>query len=85
MLLDSRYFAPFMISAERLGQLNSHVISNTLKELDAALTSPEVAHEEIVVVKENDLGKEIIIEQNIDDLIPEPTTSFVNVDDIKEA
>ena len=42
MLLDSRYFAPFMISAERLGQLNSHVISNTLKELDAALTSPEV-------------------------------------------
>ena len=85
MLLDSRYFAPFMISAERLSQLNSHVISNTLKELDATLTSSEVAHEEIVVVKENDLGKEIIIEQNIDDLIPEPTTSFVNVDDIKEA
>ncbi len=71
--------------AERLGQLNSHVIRNTLKELDAALTSSEVAHEEIVVVKDNDLDREIIIEQNIDDLIPEPTTSFVDVDDIKKA
>jgi len=55
-----------------------------LKELDAALTSSEFANEEIVVVKENDFGKEIIIEQNTDDLIPEPTSSFVNVEDIKE-
>ena len=65
-------------NAERLGQLNSHVIEKTLKALDAALTTSEYAREEIVVVNdEKDIDPDIDIEVDLEDLIPESTESIV--------
>jgi CPA1 family monovalent cation:H+ antiporter len=67
--------------AERLGQLNPHVIENTLKTLDAALSISEFAHEELVVVKDEDeIDPDLDIESDSEELIPESTESIVSDD-----
>ena len=68
--------------AERLGQLNAHVIGSTLKGLDSALASSEFAHEEIIVVKDA-LSEDF--EEVIDssDLIPDSTQSIVHDETLK--
>lgn len=64
-------------NAERLGQLNHHVISKTLKSLDEALTTSEFAHEELTVVKELvDAGEGA--EEAVAELIPDSTQSIVH-------
>ena len=63
--------------AERLGQLNPHVIKSTLKGLDSALASSEFAYEEITVVKDS-LTEEFEEEIDPDELIPDSTQSIVH-------
>jgi CPA1 family monovalent cation:H+ antiporter len=63
--------------AERLGQLNPHVIKSTLKGLDSALASSEFAYEEITVVKDS-LSEEIEELIDPDELIPDSTQSIVH-------
>ncbi|MDP7312280.1 MAG: cation:proton antiporter [Candidatus Thalassarchaeaceae archaeon] len=65
--------------AERLGQLNPHVIEKTLQALDAALSISEFAHEEIVVVTdEAEIDPYLDIERDSEELIPESTESIVS-------
>jgi len=65
--------------AERLGQLNPHVIEKTLRDLDAALSISEFAHEEIVAAKDEDeIDPDMDIESDSGDLIPESTESIVS-------
>jgi CPA1 family monovalent cation:H+ antiporter len=65
--------------AERLGQLNPHVIEKTLQALDAALSISEFAHEEIVVVTdEAEIDPDLDIERDSEELIPESTESIVS-------
>jgi CPA1 family monovalent cation:H+ antiporter len=63
--------------AERLGQLNPHVIGSTLKGLDSALASSEFAHEEITVVKDSQ-SEEFEEVMDPEDLIPDSTQSIVH-------
>ncbi|HHZ73945.1 MAG TPA: sodium:proton antiporter [Candidatus Poseidoniales archaeon] len=63
--------------AERLGQLNPHVIKSTLKGLDSALASSEFAHEEITVVKDASF-EEFEEVMDPDELIPDSTQSIVH-------
>nr|MCS5526170.1 hypothetical protein [Candidatus Poseidoniaceae archaeon] len=63
--------------AERLGQLNPHVIESTLKGLDSALASSEFAHEEITVVKDA-LSEEFEEVMDPEELIPDSTQSIVH-------
>ena len=63
--------------AERLGQLNPHVIESTLKGLDSALASSEFAHEEITVVKDS-LSGGFDEELDAEELIPDSTQSIIH-------
>ncbi len=63
--------------AERLGQLNPHVIESTLKGLDSALASSEFAHEEITVVKDS-ISEGFDEELDPEELIPDSTQSIVH-------
>ena len=63
--------------AERLGQLNPHVIESTLKGLDVALASSEFAHEEITVVKDA-FNDKVEVEIDASDLIPDATQTIVH-------
>ncbi len=63
-------------NAERLGQLNHHVISKTLKGLDEALTSSEFAHEELTVVKDGEEGELDV--KAVAELIPDSVQDIVH-------
>jgi CPA1 family monovalent cation:H+ antiporter len=63
--------------AERLGQLDPHVIGSTLKGLASALASSEFAHEEITVVKDSP-SEEFEEVMDPEDLIPDSTQSIVH-------
>jgi len=69
-------------NAERLGQLNPHVIEKTLHALDVALSSSESAREELIVVNdEKDVDPDIDLDVDSEDLIPQSTESIVgNID-----
>ena len=68
--------------AERLGQLNPHVIESTLKGLDSALALSEFAHEEITVVKDSISGDFEDI-SDLEELIPDSTQSIVHDETLK--
>jgi|TARA_B110000116_G_scaffold2879_1_gene2589 CPA1 family monovalent cation:H+ antiporter len=69
--------------AERLGQLNPHVIESTLKGLDSALASSEFAHEEIIVVKDS-LSEEFEEVLDPEEFIPDSTQSIVHDETLAE-
>lgn len=68
--------------AERLGQLNPHVIESTLKGLDSALALSEFAHEEITVVKDS-LSEDFEDISDLEELIPDSTQSIVHDETLK--